>query len=70
MHYRRLGKTGLEVSEVGYGAWGIGKSQWLGAEDDESLRALRRAIDLGLNFIDNAGDHLRGGRLPQRLLPR
>jgi aryl-alcohol dehydrogenase-like predicted oxidoreductase len=54
MHYRRLGKTGLEVSEVGYGAWGIGKSQWLGAGDDESLRALRRAIDLGLNFIDTA----------------
>src|ERR671917_1897577 len=54
MHYRRLGKTGLEISEVGYGAWGIGKSQWLGAEDDESLRALRRAIDLGLNFIDTA----------------
>src|SRR5919199_2674586 len=54
MHYRRLGKTGLEVSEVGYGAWGIGKSQWLGAEDDESLRALNRAIELGLNFIDTA----------------
>ncbi len=54
MNYRRLGRTGLEVSEVGYGAWGIGKSQWLGAEDDESLRALGRAIDLGLNFIDTA----------------
>ena len=54
MHYRRLGRTGLEVSEIGYGAWGIGKSQWLGAEDDESLRALGRAIDLGLNFIDTA----------------
>jgi aryl-alcohol dehydrogenase-like predicted oxidoreductase len=54
VHYRRLGKTGLEVSEVGYGAWGISKSQWLGAEDEESLRALRRAIDLGLNFIDTA----------------
>ncbi len=54
MHYRRLGRSGLEVSEIGYGAWGIGKSQWLGAEDDESLRALGRAIDLGLNFIDTA----------------
>jgi aryl-alcohol dehydrogenase-like predicted oxidoreductase len=54
MHYRRLGRTGLKVSEVGFGAWGIGKSQWLGADDDESLRALRRAIDLGLNFIDTA----------------
>ena len=54
VHYRRLGRTGLEISEVGYGAWGIGKSQWIGAEDDESIRALRRAIDLGLNFIDTA----------------
>jgi len=54
VNYRRLGRTGLEVSEVGYGAWGIGKSQWLGAEDEESLRALNRAIDLGLSFIDTA----------------
>jgi aryl-alcohol dehydrogenase-like predicted oxidoreductase len=54
VHYRRLGRTGLEVSEIGYGAWGIGKSQWLGAQDDESLRALNTAIDLGLNFIDTA----------------
>src|SRR3712207_9128990 len=54
VHYRRVGRTELEVSEVGYGAWGIGKRQWIGAEDDESLRALNRAIDLGLNFIDTA----------------
>ena len=54
MHYRWLGRTGLQVSEVGYGAWGIGKDAWLGAEDNESLRALNRAIDLGLNFIDTA----------------
>ena len=54
MHYRRLGSTDLEVSEVGFGAWGIGKDAWLGAEDDESIRALHTAIDLGLNFIDTA----------------
>jgi aryl-alcohol dehydrogenase-like predicted oxidoreductase len=54
VNYRKLGRTGLEVSEVGFGAWGIGKSQWMGAEDDESLRALNRAIDLGLTFIDTA----------------
>jgi aryl-alcohol dehydrogenase-like predicted oxidoreductase len=54
VNYRRLGRTGLEVSEVGYGAWGIGKDAWIGAEDDESLSALNRAIDLGLNFIDTA----------------
>jgi aryl-alcohol dehydrogenase-like predicted oxidoreductase len=54
MHLRRLGRTGIEVSEIGYGAWGIGGSSWLGAEDDESLRALHRAIDLGVNLIDTA----------------
>ncbi len=60
MHYRTLGRTGIEVSEVGYGAWGIGQSQWIGAEDEESLRALRRAIELGLTFIDTALAYGRG----------
>jgi aryl-alcohol dehydrogenase-like predicted oxidoreductase len=54
MKYRRLGRTDFEIGEVGYGAWGIGGTQWLGGTDDESLTALRRAIDLGLNFIDTA----------------
>jgi aryl-alcohol dehydrogenase-like predicted oxidoreductase len=54
MNYRRLGKTGLEVSEVGFGAWGIGRTMWIGAEDKESSQALERAIDLGINFIDTA----------------
>ncbi len=54
MNRRRLGRTGIEVSEIGYGAWGIGGSKWMGAQDDESLRALNRAIDLGVNFIDTA----------------
>jgi aryl-alcohol dehydrogenase-like predicted oxidoreductase len=54
MRYRRLGRTGIEVSEIGYGAWGIGGAQWGGADDDESVQALHRAIDLGLNFIDTA----------------
>ena len=52
--YRKLGRTGLRVSEIGYGAWGIGGAQWGGADDDESIRALGRAIDLGLNFVDTA----------------
>jgi aryl-alcohol dehydrogenase-like predicted oxidoreductase len=60
MRYRRLGRTGLEVSELGYGAWGIGKSQWMGAEDDESLRALGVAIDGGVDFIDTALAYGRG----------
>ncbi|HVN03402.1 MAG TPA: aldo/keto reductase [Bryobacteraceae bacterium] len=54
MKYRKLGRTGYEISEMGYGAWGIGGVQWLGGNDDESLAALRRAIELGLNFIDTA----------------
>jgi aryl-alcohol dehydrogenase-like predicted oxidoreductase len=54
MRYRRLGRTGFEISEIGYGAWGVGGTQWLGGADGESLQALRRAIELGLNFIDTA----------------
>lgn len=54
VRYRKLGKTGIEVSEVGYGTWGIGGSGWLGARDEESLKALGAAMDLGLNFIDTA----------------
>src|SRR3989442_12144516 len=54
MKYRRLGRTGLMVSEIGYGAWGIGKGLWVGAEDAESLLALRRAVEEGVNFIDTA----------------
>jgi len=54
MRYRKLGRTGYEVSEIGYGAWGIGKHLWIGAQDSESLRALHRAVDQGVNFIDTA----------------
>jgi aryl-alcohol dehydrogenase-like predicted oxidoreductase len=44
----------LNVSGIGFGAWGIGGTMWIGARDDESLRALHRAIDQGVNFIDTA----------------
>ena len=54
MHYRRLGKTGIHVSEVGFGAWGIGGTMWMGAQDSESMRALHAAVDGGVNFIDTA----------------
>ena len=54
MNYRSLGKSGINVSEIGYGAWGIGKSMWIGAEDDESLRSLKAARDAGVNFFDTA----------------
>jgi len=54
MRYRKLGRTGFDVSEIGFGAWGIGGKQWLGGTDDESVAALRCAIELGVNLIDTA----------------
>jgi aryl-alcohol dehydrogenase-like predicted oxidoreductase len=54
MQYRKLGRTGFRISEIGYGAWGIGGTQWLGGDDRQSFDALRQAIELGLNFIDTA----------------
>ena len=54
MQYRKLGRTNFEVSDIGYGAWGIGGKQWLGGADDESLLALRRSIDFrGARFLRN-----------------
>lgn len=71
MRYRELGKTGLSVSEIGYGAWGIGGSMWIGADERESVDALHRAIDLGVNFIDTArgygeSERIVGGVLRDR----
>ena len=60
MNYRSLGRTDIRVSEVGYGAWGIGGVQWTGGDDDEAKRALNLAIDRGLNFIDTALAYGRG----------
>jgi len=54
MRYRKLGRTNLEVSEIGYGSWGIGGKQWLGGTDEEAAASLERAIEQGLNFIDTA----------------
>jgi aryl-alcohol dehydrogenase-like predicted oxidoreductase len=54
MKHRTLGKTGFDVSEIGFGAWGIGGTMWIGATDKESLAALRYAIELGVNLIDTA----------------
>jgi len=54
MKYRSLGKTGLKVSEIGYGAWGIGGALWHGASDSESMKALNKAVDCGINFFDTA----------------
>jgi aryl-alcohol dehydrogenase-like predicted oxidoreductase len=53
MKYRKFGRLGWKVSDIGFGAWAIGGS-WGTQNDDESLAALRRALDLGCNFIDTA----------------
>jgi aryl-alcohol dehydrogenase-like predicted oxidoreductase len=53
MQYRELGRTGWKVSTISFGAWAIGGS-WGTVDDHDSLAALNRAIDLGVNFIDTA----------------
>ena len=58
MRYRRFGRLGWEVSEIGYGMWGMGG--WSGSDDEESLKALDRAIDLGCNFFDTAWAYGQG----------
>ena len=53
MRYRALGRTGWKVSEISFGAWAIGGA-WGNVSDDESLAALHKAVDCGVNFIDTA----------------
>ncbi|MGZ8709683.1 MAG: aldo/keto reductase [Thermoanaerobaculia bacterium] len=65
MQYRDLGKTGIRVSTIGFGAWAIGGASeasgtplgWGRTSDDESLAAIRRARDLGVNFFDTADSY-------------
>ena len=52
MKYRTFGRTGWQVSEIGYGMWGMGG--WADSHDDQSRRSLRRAVELGCNFFDTA----------------
>ena len=69
MHYRELGRTGWKVSTISFGAWAIGGT-WGDVDDSESMTALHRAVDLGVNFFDTAdvyGDG-RSERLLARLL--
>lgn len=54
MNTRVLGTTGYEVSEVGFGGWGLGGTAWRGVDDREMRRALREAVDLGVTFVDTA----------------
>jgi aryl-alcohol dehydrogenase-like predicted oxidoreductase len=52
MRYRTFGRTGWQVSEVGYGMWGM--AGWTGSDDEQSFESLDRAIELGCNFFDTA----------------
>jgi aryl-alcohol dehydrogenase-like predicted oxidoreductase len=52
MNYRRFGRTGWMVSDVGFGMWGMG--DWTGSDDAESLQSLQRSVELGCNFFDTA----------------
>jgi aryl-alcohol dehydrogenase-like predicted oxidoreductase len=65
MQYRELGRTGWKVSTISFGAWAIGGT-WGAVKDEESLAALHRALDLGVNFFDTA-DVYGDGRSEQLL---
>ena len=58
MRYRTLGRTGMKVSEVGFGAWAIGGDKYGNSygptDDNKSIAAVQRALDLGCNFFDTA----------------
>lgn len=61
MRYRRLGKSDIKVSEIGFGAWSIGLDWWgKKIEDDEAIRMLKRAYDVGINFYDTADIYGKG----------
>ena len=61
MKYRKLGKSGIKVSEIGFGAWVIGLDWWgKKIDDDEAIRMLKRAYDVGINFFETADMYGKG----------
>ena len=58
MKYRRFGRTGWQVSKIGYGMWGM--AGWSGSDDEQSLASLQLAIDLGCTFFDTAWGYGEG----------
>lgn len=58
MKHRKLGRTNWEVSEIGYGMWGMGG--WTGSDDEQSMQSLQHAVDLGCNFFDTAWGYGEG----------
>lgn len=67
MEYRELGSTGWKVSALSFGAWAIGGT-WGPTDEKESLGALHRAVDLGVNFFDTADVY--GDGISERLLAK
>jgi aryl-alcohol dehydrogenase-like predicted oxidoreductase len=67
MNYREFGRTGWKVSEISFGAWAIG-SAWGEVDDTESMAAMHRALDLGVNLFDTADVY--GDGHSERLLAR
>ena len=59
MKYRSLGRTGMQISEIGFGAWAIG-GEWGSKDDDAAVAAINRAMDRGVNFIDTAAGYGNG----------
>ena len=60
LRYRRFGKLGWNVSEISFGGWALGGGAWGLQSDDDSLAALKRAIELGVNLIDTAAGYGNG----------
>lgn len=54
MEKRQLGKSGIEITPIIMGTWQAGKKMWVGIEDSESIKAIRKAVELGINTIDTA----------------
>ncbi len=66
MRQRAFGRVGWQVSEIGYGMWGL--AGWTGSDDAETMRSLDRAVDLGCDFFDTAWAY--GDGHSERLLGR
>src|SRR3989338_1019074 len=54
MQYREFGRTGIKISEIGFGTWGMGGTWWGGTMDKSAEEALSLSLDLGVNFFDTA----------------
>jgi len=54
MEYKRLGSTNLEISRIGFGCWAIGGHGYGSVDDRESIKAIQKALDMGVNFFDTA----------------